>query len=102
MLNGQFRGADVNLGQLQVDDAGRLVFIPAEGKIHGDQPKDTSQASLDTPNCVDDVCDGWVDVTVEHTDSGTCQTSLDSLNCVDDVCDGWVNVPVEHTDSGTW
>ena len=58
----------VNLGQLQVDAAGRLVFIPAEGKIYGDQPKDTSEPSLDSPNCVDDACDGWVNVTVGFPD----------------------------------
>ncbi|KAI0027075.1 hypothetical protein K488DRAFT_81233 [Vararia minispora EC-137] len=76
-LDGRFKGSRdtdvlVNLGQLLTDEQGRLVFLGGSG--HSDSVRlraNTSQkpeiiSEFDSVDWYDDVCDGWVDVTVKH------------------------------------
>lgn len=60
----------VNLGQLQVDDVGHLLFIPADGSVpqsqRGGRIDPEGLYALDTARWVDNVCDGWVKVEVTH------------------------------------
>ncbi|KIJ65358.1 hypothetical protein HYDPIDRAFT_27377 [Hydnomerulius pinastri MD-312] len=76
-LVGDFYGSQakptpVNLGQIRTDDKGRLIFIAGAGysrcvanpKEPHFQPDILSE--FDSIDWVDDTCDGWVDVTVDH------------------------------------
>lgn len=46
---------------------GHLLFIPADGSVDQLQEAEPIQAyDLDSPNRVDNVCDGWVKVEVTH------------------------------------
>ncbi|KZT69484.1 hypothetical protein DAEQUDRAFT_726433, partial [Daedalea quercina L-15889] len=63
----------VTLGEMRTDDQGRLVFIPGTGQARSVQ--DISRlyqpeiiSEFDSIDWFDDVCDGWVDVSVTHPD----------------------------------
>ncbi|KAG1743634.1 uncharacterized protein EDB91DRAFT_1274175 [Suillus paluster] len=76
-LKGSFRGSrsdavDVHLGEIRTDEQGHLIFIGGAGysrsvanpaKPHF-QPDIVSE--FDSIDWVDDTCDGWVDVKVQH------------------------------------
>lgn len=85
-LKGTFQGSnkqvtdinDVYLGQLQVDQAGRLIFVPGTGDAkcvtdpNNFQPEIVSE--FDSADWIDTACDGWVNVEVgtsQNTDSIT-------------------------------
>ncbi|KAM6493633.1 hypothetical protein JOM56_009994 [Amanita muscaria] len=75
-LKGTFQGSnkqvtdinDVYLGQLQVDQAGRLIFVPGTGNAksvadpNNFQPEIVSE--FDSADWIDTACDGWVRVEV--------------------------------------
>ncbi|KIL59196.1 hypothetical protein M378DRAFT_1016847 [Amanita muscaria Koide BX008] len=76
-LKGIFQGSnkqvtpdinDVYLGQLQVDQAGRLIFVPGTGNAkcvadpNNFQPEIVSE--FDSADWIDTACDGWVKVEV--------------------------------------
>ncbi|KAI0825347.1 hypothetical protein BC628DRAFT_1410386 [Trametes gibbosa] len=81
-LKGRFQGSsenpfyaiNVTLGELRTDEVGRLVFIPGSGVARSVlglttqdqvlQPEIISE--FDSTDWIDSVCDGWVDVKVEH------------------------------------
>jgi hypothetical protein len=64
---GSFLGEPVPLGELMTDGAGRLVFLPAEGR--GYSPHSTPLGSFsENPGWTDDVCDGPVRATVKLGD----------------------------------
>ncbi|KAH7909835.1 hypothetical protein BJ138DRAFT_1154305 [Hygrophoropsis aurantiaca] len=66
------KGTKVNLGQIQVDARGRLIFIGGAGysRCVSNPKKDHFQPDIisefDSIDWVDDTCDGWVDVKVTH------------------------------------
>jgi hypothetical protein len=61
---GSFLGEAVPLGELMTDGAGRLVFLPAQGR--GYSPGSTPLGSFsENPGWTDDVCDGPVRATVK-------------------------------------
>jgi hypothetical protein len=61
----------VNLGQLQVDDAGHLLFIAGPGKSSS-TPDATQDLSFFTNDeWVDDVCDGTVSVEIKNITTGS-------------------------------
>ncbi|KAH9850551.1 hypothetical protein C2E23DRAFT_734556 [Lenzites betulinus] len=82
-LTGKFQGSlpsasaavNVTLGELRTDEAGRLVFVPGSGvarsvlDLEGHesvlQPEIISE--FDSIDWIDSICDGWVDVKVEHS-----------------------------------
>ena len=78
-LKGVFRGSnenvteinDVYLGQLQVDDAGRLIFVPGSGHAKSVADPNNSQPEIvsefDSSDWIDTACDGWVGVKVTAT-----------------------------------
>ena len=64
---GSFLGEPVPLGELMTDGAGRLVFLPAQGR--GYSPDSTPLGSFaESPGWTDDVCDGAVSATVRLGD----------------------------------
>jgi L-Lysine epsilon oxidase N-terminal/L-lysine epsilon oxidase C-terminal domain len=64
---GSFLGEPVPLGELMTDGAGRLVFLPAQGR--GYSPDSTPLGSFaENPGWTDDVCDGAVSATVRIGD----------------------------------
>ena len=64
---GSFLGEPVPLGELMTDGAGRLVFLPAQGR--GYSPDSTPLGSFaENPGWTDDVCDGAVSATVRLGD----------------------------------
>ncbi|PVF96132.1 hypothetical protein CPB86DRAFT_522864 [Serendipita vermifera] len=81
---GEFRGSKdeptpVYLGELRTDVEGRLVFLGGNGRsrslnlddhLGDDIPKDQPDviSEFDSVDWCDDVCDGWVDVSVVHPD----------------------------------
>jgi hypothetical protein len=61
---GSFLGETASLGELMTDGAGRLVFLPAQGR--GYSPHSTPLGSFsDNVGWTDDVCDGPVSATVK-------------------------------------
>ena len=76
MLIGQFQGSapnptDVYLGEVRVDSSGRLIFLGGHGRAEcvGDQlqgPQPDIISEFDSLDWFDDVCDGWVEVTVSN------------------------------------
>jgi hypothetical protein len=63
ITGGTFQGVDVPLGELMVDERGRLVFVPAQGA--GYSPSSTPLTTFsDNDGWVDDTCDGPVRATV--------------------------------------
>ncbi|KAJ8591361.1 hypothetical protein M405DRAFT_860602 [Rhizopogon salebrosus TDB-379] len=78
-LKGSFQGSrssaeesvDVHLGEIRVDDQGRLIFIGGAGYSR-------SVGKADTPHFQPDIISGF-----------------NSIDWVDDTCDGWVDVEVE-------
>jgi hypothetical protein len=71
----------VYLGELQTDNEGRLVFLGGNGRsfsinpdkhvpphVAQDQPEIISE--FDSIDWCDDVCDGWVDVSISHAGVG--------------------------------
>ncbi|KAH7909846.1 hypothetical protein BJ138DRAFT_1154322, partial [Hygrophoropsis aurantiaca] len=78
-LIGKFQGSrdeaqatEVNLGQIQMDARGRLIFIGGAGysRCVSNPARDHFQPDIisefDSIDWVDDTCDGWVDVKVTH------------------------------------
>lgn len=69
-LKGPFKGSgarapvEVNLGELQVDDAGHLLFIAAKGQPTFASTGTKALSGLDNNDWVDNVCDGWVSVEI--------------------------------------
>ena len=75
-LKGIFQGSnenvtdinDVYLGQLQVDDADRLIFVPGSGHAKSVADPNNSQPEIvsdyDSVDWIDTACDGWVKVKV--------------------------------------
>ena len=72
-LSGKFYGSkssyiQVYLGQLQVDDVGRMVFLGGRGYSHcvadAGKPQPEVISEFDSTDWVDDTCDGWVTVNV--------------------------------------
>jgi hypothetical protein len=64
---GSFLGEPLSLGELMTDRAGRLVFLPAQGR--GYSPDSTPLGSFaENPGWTDDVCDGAVTATVRLGD----------------------------------
>ncbi|EJF58812.1 hypothetical protein DICSQDRAFT_172636 [Dichomitus squalens LYAD-421 SS1] len=78
-LDGKFQGSareprPVRLGELRTDDHGRLVFLGGSGHSHSVQVDDNPQfikqpdiiSEFDSVDYYDNMCDGWVEVSVEH------------------------------------
>lgn len=77
LLQGKFKGSketavDVNLAQLQVDEAGRLVFIPGKGGARSvadpRKPHPPVTSEFDNDDWIDEICDGTVMVEVKKDD----------------------------------
>ena len=78
LLKGKFQGSqtdpaqaiDVELAQLQVDTAGRLVFIPGKGNARSvaspGKPHPQVTSEFDNADWIDEICDGSVSVTVKR------------------------------------
>ena len=70
-LKGKFLTKDVLLGSVAIEAAsGRLIFRGGNGlseyvRNQGDPPIPDILSEFDNLNWFDDVCDGWVDVTVD-------------------------------------
>ncbi|KAH7909833.1 hypothetical protein BJ138DRAFT_1114625 [Hygrophoropsis aurantiaca] len=68
----QSKGTKVNLGQIQADARGRLIFIGGAGysRCVSNPKKEHFQPDIisefDSIDWVDDTCDGWVDVKIIH------------------------------------
>jgi len=60
---------DVELAQLQIDDAGRLVFIPGKGDGHSvaspGKPHPPVISEFDSADWIDEICDRLVNVKVK-------------------------------------
>ncbi|KAG1743607.1 uncharacterized protein EDB91DRAFT_1335740 [Suillus paluster] len=78
-LTGLFRGSraasvDVHLGEIRTNEQGHLIFIGGAGysRSVGNPGQAHFQPDIisefDSIDWVDDTCDGWVDVTVQHGD----------------------------------
>jgi len=76
-LVGQFRGSatavtNIELAQLQLDNAGRLVFVPGKGAARSvaspGKPHPPMISEFDNADWIDEVCDGWVSVKVTKDD----------------------------------
>lgn len=81
-LVGKFQGSlpnasdavNVTLGELRTDDVGRLVFIGGSGVARSVQGTGAATklvqpeivTNFDNFDWIDSICDGWVDVQVEH------------------------------------
>ena len=81
-LDGKFQGSarqprTVRLGELRTDDSGRLVFLGASGHSRSVQvdedprsmilrPQPDIISEFDSVDYYDDICDGWVEVSVGH------------------------------------
>ncbi|KXN92835.1 L-lysine 6-oxidase [Leucoagaricus sp. SymC.cos] len=72
-LQGEFWGSravktDVYLGQLQADNAGRLIFVPGTGHAKSVLDPNNTQPEIisefDSTDWIDTACDGWVKVEV--------------------------------------
>lgn len=61
---GKFKDVTVNLGQLKVDAAGHLLFIPAKGQSQSVPAHQRLIDQKDNDKWVDDMCDGTVDVEI--------------------------------------
>lgn len=98
-LKGKFQGSlanasdavDVTLGELRTDDAGRLVFIGGSGVSRSVQgPGATAKlaqpeiiSEFDSLDWIDSICDGWVEVQVEHAKRpNLARECVLRLNCV--------------------
>ncbi|PCH38726.1 hypothetical protein WOLCODRAFT_161779 [Wolfiporia cocos MD-104 SS10] len=79
-IAGDFYGSqdiptEVHLGRIQADEKGRLVFIGGAGysRCVSDPQKQNFQPDIisefDSIGWIDDVCDGWVDVTIRVADT---------------------------------
>ncbi|MCG8461283.1 MAG: LodA/GoxA family CTQ-dependent oxidase, partial [Holophagales bacterium] len=67
---GKFMGEDVELGRLETDEAGRLIFVPAAG-VSGSptgapiyDPENNPNAFINADGWYDDICDGPVNAEV--------------------------------------
>ncbi|KAI9511269.1 hypothetical protein F5148DRAFT_374656 [Russula earlei] len=77
-LQGQFYGSkdvptDVYLGEISTDGSGRLVVLAGRGHSYSitdkDQPYPWILTDFDSPDWIDDTCDGRVNVQIQHRDS---------------------------------
>lgn len=77
-LTGKFYGSQSNateiyLGEAKTDEGGRLVVLAGRGYSRSvadaNQPYPLIMNDFDSPDWIDDTCDGWVDVEVIHTAS---------------------------------
>jgi hypothetical protein len=84
-LQGEFFGSKdkpttIYLGEASTDDQGRLVVKAGRGKSmsiaqEGDEYP-LILTDFDSPDWIDDTCDGWITVKVTHKDSGTIWKSV--------------------------
>jgi hypothetical protein len=76
LLEGTFQGSrsdndsvKIELAQLQIDDAGRLVFVPGKGGARSiaspGKPHPEMTSEFDNADWIDEICDGSVSVKVE-------------------------------------
>jgi len=74
LLKGTFQGSqsapmDIELAQLQIDDAGRLVFVPGKGGARSvespGKPYPQMTSEFDNADWIDEICDGSVSVVVK-------------------------------------
>lgn len=65
---GANEAADVDLGALLTDEAGRLVFVPGNGRSESLTRFNPIQNFSNNDEWFDDMCDGWVGATVTLTD----------------------------------
>ena len=74
LLQGEFQGSQstavkIELAQLQIDDAGRLVFVPGKGEARSvanpSKPQPPVISDFNSADWIDDICDGSVSVTVK-------------------------------------
>jgi len=60
---------DIELAQLQIDDAGRLVFVPGKGGARSvespGRPHPQMTSEFDNADWIDEICDGSVSVVVK-------------------------------------
>jgi hypothetical protein len=77
-LAGKFYGSqtsatEIYLGEAQTDEDGRLVVLAGRGHSRSiadaDQPYPLIMTDFDSPDWIDDTCDGWVHVEAVHTAS---------------------------------
>ena len=77
-LSGRFFGSksqptDVYLGDVRTDNEGRLVFLAGRGFSRSIADKDSPfpliMTDFDSPDWIDDTCDGWIQVEVLHYSS---------------------------------
>lgn len=67
-LHGQYFGSDVYLGELRLDDEGRLLFFGGRGKATPPRPGATAVTYANNEGWHDDVCDGPVHASVTLKD----------------------------------
>jgi len=64
---------NVDLAQLQIDDAGRLIFIPGKGDGRSiaspSKPHPPVISEFDSADWIDEICDGLVNVEVKKGDN---------------------------------
>ena len=79
VLAGQFYGSkpeptEVYLGEARTDDKGHLVVLAGHGLSRSiadkDKPFPLIMTDFDSPDWIDDTCDGWISVEVKHSPSG--------------------------------
>ena len=77
-LTGKFHGSqtnatDIYLGEAKTDEYGHLVVLAGRGHSRSvadaNQPYPLIMNDFDSPDWIDDTCDGWVHVEVIHTAS---------------------------------
>uniref|UniRef100_A0A8H8CET3 Iminophenyl-pyruvate dimer synthase domain-containing protein n=1 Tax=Psilocybe cubensis TaxID=181762 RepID=A0A8H8CET3_PSICU len=78
-LAGKFYGSkteptDVYLGEARTDEQGRLVVLAGRGLSKSiakeDDPYPYIMTDFDSPDWIDDTCDGWITATITSTASG--------------------------------
>ncbi|KAF8555871.1 hypothetical protein OG21DRAFT_1410233 [Imleria badia] len=79
-ISGKFHGSrangvDVHLGQLRTNEEGHLIFIGGAGYsrcvTNRRVPHPDIVSEFDSADWIDDTCDGWVKVLVDHDDLST-------------------------------
>jgi L-Lysine epsilon oxidase N-terminal len=69
----QSKATEIYLGEAKTDEDGRLVVLAGRGHSRSvadvNQPYPLIMNDFDSPDWIDDTCDGWVHVEVIHTAS---------------------------------
>jgi hypothetical protein len=64
---------EIELAQLQIDNAGRLVFVPGKGEArsvaNSSKPYPPITSEFDSIDWIDEICDGSVSVEVKKGDT---------------------------------